>query len=78
MNPPEIVATLAPVAEAFELQGIGYYVGGSVASSVHGVPRASLDVDLLAELRPENVEPFCRRLEGAYYLDVDRGWTAPT
>ena len=72
MKPPEILAALAPVSEAFEALGIGYYVGGSVASSAHGVPRASLDVDLLAELRLEHVAPFCRRLEDAYYLDAGR------
>lgn len=72
MKPPEILLALAPVSEAFEALGIGYYVGGSVASSAHGVPRASLDVDLLAELRLEHVAAFCRRLEDAYYLDADR------
>src|SRR6185295_6180891 len=72
VKPPEILLALAPVSEAFEALGIGYYVGGSVASSAHGVPRASLDVDLLAELRLEHVAVFCRRLEDAYYLDVDR------
>jgi hypothetical protein len=69
---PEILAALAPVSEALEILGIGYYVGGSVASSAHGLPRASLDVDLLAELRPEHVAPFCGRLGEAYYLDADR------
>jgi hypothetical protein len=52
--------------------GVGYYVGGSVASSAHGVPRASLDVDLLAELRIEHVAPFCGRLQDDYYLDAER------
>lgn len=72
MRPLEIVEALAPVSKAFEALGIGYYVGGSVASSAHGVPRASLDVDVLAELRLEHVAPFCSRLEDAYYLDADR------
>jgi hypothetical protein len=72
VKPPQVHEALTPVAEALEAQGIGYYVGGSVASSAHGVPRASLDVDLLAELRLEHVEPFCRRLQDGYYLDVDR------
>jgi hypothetical protein len=69
---PEIVEALAPVSEALEDLGIGYYVGGSVASSAHGVPRASLDVDVLAEIRPDQVSAFCSRLEHAYYLDADR------
>ena len=72
MRPPEILEALAPVAEALEALGVAYYVGGSVASSAHGVPRASLDVDLLAELGPEHVAPLCRRLQDAYYLDPGR------
>lgn len=72
MKPPEVREALAPVTEAFDALGVGYYVGGSVASSAHGVPRASLDVDLLAELRPEHVAPFCGRLQDSYYLDADR------
>ena len=72
MRPPEILEALAPVVEAFEALGVGYYVGGSVASSAHGLPRASLDVDLLAALRLEHVAPICSRLEQAYYLDADR------
>jgi hypothetical protein len=69
---PEILEALAPVSKALEALGIGHYVGGSVASSAHGVPRASLDVDLLAELRPEHVPAFCHRLGDAYYLDASR------
>lgn len=67
-----MLEALAPVSKALEALGVGYYVGGSVASSAHGLPRASLDVDLLAELRPEHVAPFCRRLGDEYYLDADR------
>jgi hypothetical protein len=72
VKPPEILDALAPVVEALGALGVAYYVGGSLASSAHGVPRASLDVDLLAELRPEHVAFLCRRLEDGYYLDPDR------
>lgn len=72
MNPPDLLEALAPVAEALESLGVAYYVGGSLASSAHGVPRASLDVDLMAELRPEHVTSLCQRLQDAYYLDPDR------
>jgi hypothetical protein len=72
LKPPEVRDALAPVTEALESLGVGYYVGGSVASSAHGVPRASLDVDLLAELLLEHVDAFSGLLEGAYYLDADR------
>lgn len=31
--------------------GIPWIVGGSLASSIHGVPRATQDIDLVAEIR---------------------------
>lgn len=62
-----VVAALQPVVEAFEHLGISYHVGGSVASSAHGAPRATNDVDLVVGLRPEHVQPLCAALQPAYY-----------
>ncbi len=39
-----------PVLKAFERLNVEYYVGGSVASSAFGLPRTTLDVDLVAVL----------------------------
>jgi hypothetical protein len=50
VNLADIVAATSPVADAFEFLGVPYYIGGSVASSLHGVARATLDVDLVAML----------------------------
>ena len=58
---------MQPIADTFERLGVRYYVGGSVASSARGVPRASIDVDLAAELRPEHVDPFVAASHGRYY-----------
>ena len=52
--------------------GIPYYVGGSVASSAHGVARSSLDVDLVADLKLDNLSTLGKRLAGDYYFDEDR------
>jgi len=38
------------VAEAIEACGVRYLVGGSMASSISGEPRSTLDVDLVVEL----------------------------
>jgi hypothetical protein len=55
------------------LDGVGapWCIGGSVASSLLGVPRATLDVDLVADLRMAHVRPLCERLLPAYYVDED-------
>jgi hypothetical protein len=49
---------------------IAYLVGGSVASSVHGISRPTMDVDLVADLRAEQVDEFCACLQGDFYADA--------
>lgn len=49
-----------------------HYVGGSIASSAHGIPRASVDADVVAELRPEHVRPLVSHLENDYYVEEAR------
>jgi hypothetical protein len=68
----DLVAALRPVADALDALGVRHYVGGSVASSAHGIARASLDADLIAFLEPEHVDPLVDRLTSAYYIPVDR------
>lgn len=72
MSTPDLVLALMPVVEAFTELGVRYYVGGSVASSAYGIARASLDVDLIADLRVEHVQPLVSRLASAYYVDEHR------
>ena len=69
--PPTIMAGMAPVIELLDDLHVPYYVGGSVASSLYGIPRATLDVDIVADLRPEQVHRFAQRLQDAYYVSED-------
>ncbi len=69
MTAPDILIALEPVAEAFERLSVRYHVGGSVASSAQGVARATLDIDLVADLGESDVSGFARDLEKEYYLD---------
>ncbi|MBN1868108.1 hypothetical protein JW916_12555 [Candidatus Sumerlaeota bacterium] len=71
MNAPDMFPAILPVIEAFEELGIGYHIGGSVASSFHGLPRSTLDVDLVADLLPEHVAPLVQRLANAFYVSED-------
>ena len=70
MSPSELTRALLPVVQSFDALGIGYFVGGSVASSAHGLPRTTLDVDVVAEMEPADVEPFVARLRGLFYVDA--------
>ena len=76
MTETDLVAALRPVAEAFDALGVRYFLAGSVASSAHGVARASLDADVVAELDPSKVDRLAHQLEGAYYVSVDQMRTA--
>jgi hypothetical protein len=66
---PLAVASL--VARALEDLGVPYFVGGSLASTLHGEPRLTQDADLIAELQPRHAEPLAQALAGAFYVDVD-------
>jgi hypothetical protein len=67
----ELWDALVPVVEALVALEVPYYVGGSIASSVTGVARATLDADLVAVLRPEHAEPLAALLLPHYYVDVE-------
>lgn len=54
----DLVAALEPVAAALVRLGVGFYVGGSVASTYHGAIRSTMDVDLVCELRADQVAAF--------------------
>ena len=64
----DVVAAVTPVVETLERLGVTYYIGGSVASSLHGKPRATADVDLVADLRIEHVRRLVTALESAFYI----------
>jgi hypothetical protein len=67
----EPLSVVALVAEAFNTLKITYLVGGSLASSVYGIPRATQDVDLVADLSSGKVDALCDLLKGTFYIDGD-------
>jgi hypothetical protein len=71
MSQSEYLLAMTPVVEALEAEGVPCYIGGSVASSVLGVPRTTLDVDLVADLDEAHVAAVVRRLGDAFYVDEE-------
>lgn len=59
------------VARAFEKLGLGYFLGGSFASSIQGEPRATNDIDFVVELPLSKVEPLARELGPDFDVDVE-------
>jgi hypothetical protein len=68
---PALIAAVSPVADALDALGVPYYLAGSVISSLHGVARATADVDVVAALRPIHATVFAEQLADAYYADAD-------
>lgn len=68
-DPTEIALRIAGILVR---SGVRYLVGGSLASTAFGEPRATLDVDLVIDLRPEQVDAFVAAVEGDFF--VDRSW----
>lgn len=69
MSRPPLFLALEPVIDVLEDLSVPYYVGGSVASSAVGTARTTLDVDLVADLRAEQVPPFVTGLGNRYYAN---------
>lgn len=65
-----VQATLL-VVEALEALGVRYLIGGSLASAVHGVVRATMDTDLVADLQLAHADPLAQTLGDAFYVDVE-------
>ena len=66
----ELLAALARVVTAFEALDVDYLVAGSIASSVFGEPRQTVDADLVAHLQPGNAGPLVEQLFGEFYADL--------
>lgn len=59
---------LVYIAELLERLGIPYHVGGSVASSAHGMYRASADIDFVIDPTIDQLEALARALEPEFYV----------
>lgn len=63
---------VAKVAEVFDALGVRYAIGGSLASSVVGEPRSTIDADLVAELGLEHIDSFIEQLFPRFYIPAER------
>jgi len=68
----EALEITALVADHLDRLEVAYCIGGSLASSLHGIPRSTQDADLAAALRPEHVEPLVAALAESFYVSPER------
>jgi len=66
---PESVSVLMSVVAVFERLRIPYLVGGSMASALYGVARSTLDADIVADIRQDQVSALVAALGEDFYAD---------
>jgi len=71
MSLAEPIGVTLSVSAVLERLGVEYLVGGSLASSLHGIPRATLDVDIVADLRMAQVKALVAALENEFFIDAE-------
>ena len=64
-----ILNLLKRITQAFEKENIPYMLSGSLALNSYSVPRMTLDIDIVIELRQENLDVFLSLFQNNYYID---------
>lgn len=70
------LALVLRMAEVLDELGLRYALGGSMASSLVGEPRSTVDVDLAVQLDPASGEALLDRVDDAFYVPLDAARTA--
>src|SRR5277367_984487 len=66
-TPGDAFVRLLEVLDQLE---IPYAVAGSVASSAHGIPRTTLDIDLVVDMSTDKIDDFASELSREFYADA--------
>lgn len=59
------------VISILERLGIPYMIGGSVAAMAYGVPRLTLDMDVIVDMDFEQAKVFASSLGSEYYVSLE-------
>jgi hypothetical protein len=65
------IAVAVQVSSLLDTLHVLHAVGGSIASSFAGEPRATVDIDIVAALEERHVEALVAALSAEYYVDAD-------
>ena len=57
------------VTKTLDALGVPYVIGGSIASIIHGLIRTTMDVNIVADLRLEQVSSLLAELKDGFYVD---------
>lgn len=65
---PELIAVASLVATRLTRIGVAYVIGGSFASSIHGEPRSTNDIDMVADLQQGDIDRLVDALGSDCYV----------
>lgn len=68
---PTTLQVMLQVIAVLDALGVPYLVGGSLASSLYGIPRSTNDIDLVVDLAPSHVAPLIAALEPDFLVDEE-------
>ncbi len=71
MESTNILLVLKPFVKVLDKLSISYYISGSIASSIFGMPRSTMDIDIVANIQLNNIPHLKKQLGKDYYLDED-------
>jgi hypothetical protein len=70
MNNDTPGAAIRRVVEVFEQMNVAWFLTGSIASSLHGLPRSTNDLDIVMALSPSAVGHLVEQLGDGYFADA--------
>jgi hypothetical protein len=70
-RPEDVIDVALRIAQALESVGATYFVGGSLASSLHGEPRATNDIDFVIDIALGKIDALAAALGSDFEVDVD-------
>jgi hypothetical protein len=68
---PDPLRVALAFARILDGLGVAHVTAGSLASSLHGEPRSTDDIDVVADLRPAHAAPLVQTLAGDWYVSAD-------
>ena len=64
------MATTLEVVAVLDQLHIPYLIGGSLASAVHGVVRATRDADIVVDIQRHHATPLVQQLQARFYVQL--------
>ncbi len=66
---PDPIDVALRVTGVLDRLGVPHTIGGSIASSLAGEPRSTIDIDIVAAIEERHVGPFVTALAMEFYVD---------